>query len=325
MKPETHKTHLFRRLRWDDLCKRHIRSLIRTAIDEDTAGLGLKPSLRTPRRDPSTALIADIATTATAKIVARRECVVCGAELIGAVLAEYAATQIANTTAASTNTAAPIASAQIHVPDGRRVRRNEVIATVSGTAALLLTAERVMLNFLQRLSGIATLAAAYAAKLEGTACRLLDTRKTTPGWRMLEKYAVATGGGWNHRLGLFDRVMLKDNHLAAGDAASGANLAALVRRARAEFPDLAIECEVDTRAQIAPVLEAGADVILLDNFSLTDLRPALAEIADRAWTEVSGGVTLETLAAIAALGPDFVSTGALTHQAAWVDIGLDWQ
>jgi nicotinate-nucleotide pyrophosphorylase (carboxylating) len=183
----------------------------------------------------------------------------------------------------------------------------------------------VLLNFLQKLSGIATLTATYSSKLEGTETRLLDTRKTTPGWRALEKYAVATGGGWNHRLGLFDRIMLKDNHLAAGNAAGGSRLAALVRHARETRPDLPVECEVDTVAQIQPVLDAGADVILLDNFSPDDLRAALALINHRAWTEISGGVTLDTLPAIARLGADFVSTGAVTHQVAWVDIGLDWE
>ena len=183
----------------------------------------------------------------------------------------------------------------------------------------------MLLNFLQRLSGIATLTAAYVAKLEGSPTRLLDPRKTTPGWRILEKYAVATGGGWNHRLGLFDRIMLKDNHLAAGDASGGVRLASLGHRARETRPDLPVECEVDTLAQIQPVLDAGADVILFDNFSAADLRTALSLTAGRAWTEISGGVTLNSLPEIAHLGADFVSTGAVTHQAVWVDIGLDWE
>jgi nicotinate-nucleotide pyrophosphorylase (carboxylating) len=192
-------------------------------------------------------------------------------------------------------------------------------------ASTLLSAERVLLNFLQKLTGIATLTAVYAAGLANTSSRLLDTRKTTPGWRMLEKYAVATGGGWNHRLGLFDRIMLKDNHLAAGHAVGGGQLAALVRHARAVRPDLLVECEVDALEQIAPVLEAEADVILLDNFSPETLRAALGEIGNLAWTEASGGITLENIGDIAKIGPDFISTGALTHQAAWVDVGLDWE
>jgi nicotinate-nucleotide pyrophosphorylase (carboxylating) len=219
----------------------------------------------------------------------------------------------------------PPFTSEFFVGDGGHVVAGETIAIIKGDAALLLVAERIMLNFLQKLSGIATLTAAYVERLGDTGVRLLDTRKTTPGWRVLEKYAVATGGGWNHRIGLFDRVMLKDNHLAAGGATAGERLAALIRRAREKFPKLAVECEVDNRDQIAPVLDAGADVILLDNFPLSELRPALEQIGDRAWTEVSGGVTLDSIADIAALRPDFISTGAITHHATWVDIGLDWQ
>ena len=143
----------------------------------------------------------------------------------------------------------------------------------------------------------------------------LDTRKTTPGFRMLEKYAVACGGACNHRLGLFDRVLIKDNHLAATRATAGEHLADSVRRARARFPHLVIECEVDALDQIPPVLAAGVDVVLLDNFSPANLVEAVALIARRAVTEASGGVTLETLSELGRIGLDFISCGALVHQA----------
>ena len=210
------------------------------------------------------------------------------------------------------------------VSDGENVPAGTVVGTLRGDAAQMLTAERVMLNFLQRMSGIATQTARFVAALGDTKTRLLDTRKTTPGHRVLDKYAVGCGGAWNHRIGLFDRLMLKDNHLAADEAAAGTRLAEIVRRSRAERPDLLCEVEVDSLAQIPPVLEAGADIILLDNFSLENLKKAVALIGDEAWTEISGGVSLETLPALGAVGADFVSCGALTHNVPWIDIGLDW-
>jgi len=197
------------------------------------------------------------------------------------------------------------------------------LATLTGDPRTLLSAERVLLNFLQRLSGVATTTARHVAALGPGPTRLLDTRKTTPGYRMLEKYAVACGGAWNHRLGLFDRVMLKDNHLALLGSAD--DLAAAITRAKNAAPDLPVEVEIDRLDQLPPVLAAGADIILLDNLSPARLRPALALIAGRAITEASGGITLKTLPRYANLGLDFVSTGALVHQAPWADIGLDWE
>jgi nicotinate-nucleotide pyrophosphorylase (carboxylating) len=188
-----------------------------------------------------------------------------------------------------------------------------------------LVAERILLNFLQRLSGVATRTREHVRALGASPTRLLDTRKTTPGFRMLEKYAVGQGGGHNHRLGLFDRIMIKDNHVAADGATAAERLRALVARARAARPDLLVEVEVDRPDQVEPVLAAGADVILLDNFTLPQLRATVPLIRGRAWVEVSGGVDLATLPAIGAVAPDFVSCGALTHAAPWVDLGLDWR
>jgi len=312
---QTHVSHLLRRLRWDEIDPAWLRRLITEARLEDTAGLGLaNPPARAG--DATTEVLPPPAVSASARaaLVARSECIVCGGPLLPLILDDYAA---------ALRRPAPVVKDA--APEGARMRRGETIAILDGDAAVLLTAERVLLNFLQKLTGIATITAAYAAALDGSGARLLDTRKTTPGWRMLEKYAVATGGGWNHRLGLFDRVMLKDNHLAAGGATAGERLAILVRRARELRPDLPVQCEVDDISQIPPVLEAGADVILLDNFRGGALRDALALARGRVWTEVSGGITLETLPAIAALGPDFISTGAVTHRAPWADIGLDWE
>ena len=181
------------------------------------------------------------------------------------------------------------------------------------------------LNFIQRLSGIATLTARFVQAVEGTGAQILDTRKTTPGWRRLEKYAVTCGGGRNHRLGLFDRILIKDNHLAALRQERPNAIAAAVRRARAAYPQLEVEVEADTLEQVGQALAAGADSILLDNMDLGQLREAVRQCAGRVPTEASGGVTLETVELIAQTGVDFISVGALTHSARAVDIGLDFE
>jgi nicotinate-nucleotide pyrophosphorylase (carboxylating) len=211
------------------------------------------------------------------------------------------------------------------VAEGAEVAAGTAVAEVEGPAAALLSAERILLNFLQRLSGVATRTREHVRALGASPTCLLDTRKTTPGFRMLEKYAVGQGGGHNHRLGLFDRIMIKDNHVAADGARAAERLRALVTRARAARPDLLVEVEVDRPDQVEPVLAAGADVILLDNFTLPQLRANVPLIRGRAWVEVSGGVDLATLPAIGVVAPDFVSCGALTHSAPWVDLGLDWR
>jgi nicotinate-nucleotide pyrophosphorylase (carboxylating) len=182
----------------------------------------------------------------------------------------------------------------------------------------------VALNFVQRLSGVATCTAQYVAAVRGTPARILDTRKTTPGWRRFEKYAVVCGGGKNHRLGLDDMVLIKDNHLAALHAEKPNAVAAAVARARARFPKLTVEVEADTLAQVAQAVAAGADIILLDNMTPARLRQAVRLVAGRALTEASGGVTLKTIGAVARSGVDYISVGAITHSARAVDLGLDF-
>jgi nicotinate-nucleotide pyrophosphorylase (carboxylating) len=209
--------------------------------------------------------------------------------------------------------------------DGQRVAEGKPILEVAGPARALLSAERVALNFLQRLCGIATLTAQFVDAVRGTRAQILDTRKTTPGWRRLEKYAVTCGGGRNHRLGLFDMVLIKDNHLAALRHESPNAIAAAVQRARAKYPQLKVEVEADTLEQVEQALAAGADLILLDNMALVQLRLAVQKCKDRAQTEASGGVTLAGVRAIAETGVDFISVGALTHSARAVDIGLDFE
>jgi nicotinate-nucleotide pyrophosphorylase (carboxylating) len=206
--------------------------------------------------------------------------------------------------------------------DGAAVAPGDVVARVSGPAAALLTGERCALNFLQQLSGVATATARYVAAVAGTGCQVLDTRKTVPGYRRLAKYAVRCGGGHNHRMGLYDRIMLKDNHwAAAGDA-----IEALVARAREQFPELPVEVEVDSLAQFDRVLPLPVEWILLDNFTATQAAAAVARrdaAAARTRLEASGNVTLETIRGFALAGVDAASVGRLTHSAPALDLSLE--
>ena len=211
------------------------------------------------------------------------------------------------------------------VHDGTHVARGDNLLRISGSARAILTAERVALNFVQHLSGIATFTAQFVVAVSGTRAQILDTRKTTPGWRRFEKYAVACGGGKNHRIGLFDMVLIKDNHLAALQNEKPNAVAAAIQQARKKFPRLKVEVEADSLEQVAQAADAGADIILLDNMTPVQLRQAVKIAKGRAKTEASGGVSLGTVRAIAGSGVDFISVGALTHSARAVDIGLDFE
>ncbi|HTU97559.1 MAG TPA: carboxylating nicotinate-nucleotide diphosphorylase [Solirubrobacteraceae bacterium] len=191
------------------------------------------------------------------------------------------------------------------------------VLRIEGTARALLSGERTALNFLQRLSGVATMAARAVQAVDGTGARILDTRKTTPGLRTLEKAAVAAGGATNHRAGLYDAILIKENH-----AALAGGVGAAVRRARAEAPDLPLEVECRDLAEVDEALAAGAPQLLLDNMNPDQLRAAVAHVAGRAELEASGGVTLQTLREVAGTGVDFVSVGALTHSAPALDLSL---
>ncbi len=213
----------------------------------------------------------------------------------------------------------PAARIEIVASDGEPIEPGAIIARVDANARALLAAERVALNLLGRMSGIATLTAAYVACTDGTRATIIDTRKTTPGLRALEKFAVRCGGGANHRFGLDDAVLIKDNHVAA----CGGVAAALTRARACVGHMVKIEIEVDRLAQLREALEHRPDVIMLDNFSLEDLREAVALTAGRVTLEASGGVDLTTVRAIAQTGVDLISVGALTHSAPVLDIGLD--
>jgi len=202
--------------------------------------------------------------------------------------------------------------------DGDRCAEGEIIATVEGSARTLLERERVSLNFLQRLSGVATLARQFADAVAGTKCRVLDTRKTTPGMRLLEKHAAAAGGVTNHRMGLYDAILIKNNHITA----AGGVRNAVARASRPAHGEFDIELEVRTPVELQEALTAGVRHLLLDNLTPAEAAAWIREIAGRATVELSGGITLETVRAYAETGADFVSAGAITHSARAVDISL---
>ena len=244
----------------------------------------------------------------TAQFAAREQGVFCGQDIV---TAAFSLTDPAITT-------------DFHITDGEAFAHGAIIATIKGPARGILQAERVALNFAQRLSGIATLTAAYVAEAAGTKARIVDTRKTTPGLRLFERYAVRCGGGHNHRFSLSDAVMAKDNHLAVLAAHSSAPLTDSLLALRAVVPHTThLEVEVDRLDQIDAVLAANVDTVLLDNFSIDDLRTAVRRINGRALTEASGGVTLDLIRDIAATGVDLISIGALTHSVRALDLGLD--
>ncbi|KQV07539.1 carboxylating nicotinate-nucleotide diphosphorylase [Leifsonia sp. Root112D2] len=274
-----------------------IDTVVRAALTEDA-----------PWGDITSQLLIPAEARATANLVAREPGVFSGGGVFAATMTAADAT---------TETA-------LHIADGEAFEKGAVLASVTGPARSVLQAERVALNLVQRMSGIATLTAQYVALAAGTKARIVDTRKTTPGLRAFERHAVASGGGHNHRYSLSDAVMAKDNHLAVLTAHGGLSVTDALRAVRAQLSHTThLEVEVDRIDQIEPVLAAGVDTIMLDNFSLDELREGVALIAGRAIVEASGNVNLNTVAAIAATGVDVISVGALTHSVRSLDLGLD--
>lgn len=242
-------------------------------------------------------------------MVARENLVVCGLPIAMAVFGRLSA---------------EVASVALTM-DGQKVVPGQSLLRLEGPVAPMLTGERVALNLVQRLSGVATLTRQFVEAVRDTAVAILDTRKTTPGLRRLEKYAVRCGGGQNHRQGLYDAILIKDNHLAALRGQEPDPVTVAVRRARELYPGYLVEVEADTLEQVELALAAKADVILLDNMSPIQLRLAVQQVRGSARTEASGGINLANVRAIANTGVDFISVGALTHSARAVDIGLDWK
>ncbi|PZE70332.1 MULTISPECIES: carboxylating nicotinate-nucleotide diphosphorylase [unclassified Curtobacterium] len=273
-----------------------LRRVIETALEEDA-----------PWGDVTSETLIPAEATATATLGAREPGVLSGGAVFVAVM--HAVDQSIH--------------AVVHVADGTHFAAGDVLATVTGSARAVLRAERVALNLVQRMSGIATTTAAHVAAAAGTSARIVDTRKTTPGLRALERYAVRCGGGNNHRTSLSDAVLAKDNHLAVL-LAGGIGIGDAIAQARQRLGHTVhVEVEVDRIDQIEPVVAAGVDTIMLDNFTPDELVTGVGIVAGRALVEASGGVSLDTVAAIAATGVDVISVGALTHSARALDLGLD--
>jgi nicotinate-nucleotide pyrophosphorylase (carboxylating) len=275
------------------LSRDETRRLVRAALEEDDA-------------------LNDITTIATVLSDRRAH-----ATLVGRAAGVVSGTQLACEAFRQLDPAVDI---RVEAPDGSTLAPGTPILALSGHVRALLSAERVALNFMQRLSGIATLTARYVNAVSGTDARILDTRKTTPGWRQLEKYAVRCGGGSNHRADLASAVLIKDNHLAAVDG----NIGVAVRRARSLAPvGTRVEVECESIEQVRAALAAGADIIMLDNMSVSQIQDCVEEVAGRAIVEASGGITLDRVRVIAATGVDWISIGALTHSAPALDLALD--
>ena len=308
----------FTQLAWSSQIAEDLRRLVRLAVFED---------LDRGQDWTTVSLVAEEA-TASANVVARKAGVVAGLAAIPIILDEMEIE----------------ADCHLKVQDGDAVPAESILATLAGNARDLLTSERIVLNFLGRLCGIATLTRQYVDAIAGTRARIYDTRKTTPGWRRLEKYAVHCGGGHNHRTGLYDAILIKDNHLALGREQTGAakySPAEAVRNAKGFLaqqitdgtprgaPDatMIVEVEVDSLNQLREVLPESPDIVLLDNMSPDQLREAIAiraSVGSTAEFEASGGINLQTVAAIAATGIERISSGALTHSAVSLDVALDW-
>ena len=270
-----------------------VRRLIRIALEEDVG-----------RGDVTTAATVGVAVEAVATIVARHPVVVAGLPIVPVIVEEA-------------GIEAPRIEARCQ--EGAAVGSETVIGELRGKAAGLLTIERVMLNFLQRMCGVATLTRRYVEAVAGTRAKIVDTRKTVPGWRLLDKYAVVTGGGVNHRFGLDDGVLIKDNHIVA----SGGIGAAIERARRHAHHLIRVEVECETMAQVDVALASGVDAILLDNMAAAEIAAAVRRIGGRVCVEASGGVTLATVREIAEAGPDLISVGALTHSAPAADLSLE--
>lgn len=300
------ETTEFQQFHWSPQIEADCRAIVRLAVAEDLSG----------QEDWTTVALVPADRVGAANVVAREAGVVAGMPAVAIVIEEMSADL----------------TAEIQVADGDHVDRGEILLTLTGSVRDLLTLERTLLNLLSRLMGVATLSHRYASEVEGTNAKVYDTRKTTPGWRRLEKYAVQCGGSANHRMGLFDAVLIKDNHLAqrgveASETAGAVQAAREFLQGQDNLNDLILQVEVDTLSQLEAVLPAGPDIVLLDNMAPEELRKAVKlrdESAPAVQLEASGGVTLQTLRDIAMTGVERISVGALTHSARSLDLGLDW-
>ncbi|MCK4563505.1 MAG: carboxylating nicotinate-nucleotide diphosphorylase [Verrucomicrobia bacterium] len=279
--------------------KNEVKGLIKLALVEDLGPINV---------DVTSDSLVPPEEVAEAHLVAREACVLAGVTVAAEVF----------------NQVNPELECEIRIPDGSAVEKGSTVLVIKGSAQSILTAERTALNFIQRMSGVATVTAEYVKTAANPDVMLLDTRKTTPALRLFEKYSVLCGGGTNHRYGLFDAVLIKDNHLASWAKKHGTGVGEAVAAARAKYPDLKIEVEVDTIEQLKEALSSQPDWVLLDNMPPSVLRECVVLCEGICKTEASGGINLNTIHDIAHTGVDAISVGALTHSAPSIDLALDF-
>lgn len=286
------------RLSWQDIDLTKISPLLKICVSEDVKNVG-----------DITSEVCQIKDSGVASLVSREEMVVCGLPLIPLIIEEF-----------------NISSLQVEniKIDGEKIPAKNTLAFLHGKQKDILLVERTILNFVQKLSGIATLTNQYSSILDKYDVGLLDTRKTTPGHRVLEKYATICGGGYNHRMNLSDRILIKDNHFASNKINSLQGFSSFLKKCVQKSNAEIIEVEIDQIEFLEPAIEAGVDAILLDNFTPQDVEKAVMLNNNRVVLEASGGIDIDTLECFAEAQPHFISTGAPIHQSRWIDIGLDW-
>ena len=309
MNPDPTALNKFKnRISWDSLDKELLSKHLQICIEED---LGKNFDRQRFSDLDITTKNCQLEGEGSAELVTREPMIICGLQLIPLIIEEF-----------KDGTVVFHANFQ----DGEFVEPNQTIGKLVGPENEILIIERCALNFLQRLSGIATKANEFVSKIEDHGVGLLDTRKTTPGLRLLEKYASACGGSYNHRMGLYDRILIKDNHLAAAGVFEGSELENYLRSiVQNKESDVIVEVEIDQISQVSPAVEAGVDAILLDNFSPDNIKKIVEEVQNKVVIEASGGITESSIIHYAKARPHFISTGAPIHSGRWVDIGLDWK
>ncbi len=288
-----------KKISWHEIEKGELLSHLKLCVKEDLSSIG-----------DVTTNACKIEGTGVANLVSREEMILCGMPLIQLLFLAFGLNSI---------------KAEILKQDGEKVPKGTTIAKLIGRQSDILAVERTVLNYIQKLSGISTTTNLYVSILEREKVGLLDTRKTTPGLRILEKYATTCGGGFNHRVGLYDRVLIKDNHLAAAGISSTKQFSTFLHSVKSKSGDLVIEVEIDSIEYLEPALSANVDAVLLDNFAPSDVREAMNINQGRAVIEASGGITLKNLEEFSKSHPHFISSGAPIHSSRWLDIGLDWE
>jgi nicotinate-nucleotide pyrophosphorylase (carboxylating) len=288
-----------KRISWEEIDQSHLIDHLRLCVQEELASYG-----------DLTSNLCQIRGNGTAELVSREDMIVCGLPLVPLIFQAFKISSI---------------RVENFVQDGDKVAKGTSISRFYGKQAEILLTERTVLNFIQRLSGVATTSNLYVSILSKENVGLLDTRKTTPGLRVLEKYATACGGGFNHRMGLFDRILIKDNHLAALGISSNKDLSTFLTEIKNNSANNLLEIEIDSIGYLETAIDAGVDAVLLDNFEPSEVRKAVLANDNRVVIEASGGISLESLDEFAQTHPHFISTGAPIHTSRWLDIGLDWK